>query len=69
MKIVDDGKTPIHFEPSNFPKSEYPEECGANGGQGCSYKPCGPKGEMQCEFCGSPYYRKHEHDDTGWQPK
>lgn len=29
-----------------------PVECGANGSQGCSYKPCGPNGERQCEFCG-----------------
>lgn len=29
-------------------------ECGANGSQGCSIKPCGPKGALQCEFCGAP---------------
>ncbi len=29
-----------------------PKECGANGGQGCSLRPCGPNGEMMCQYCG-----------------
>lgn len=30
-----------------------PDECAASG-QSCSYSPEGPKGEMQCKYCGKP---------------
>lgn len=30
-----------------------PDECAASG-QSCSYAPEGPKGEMQCKYCGKP---------------
>lgn len=30
-----------------------PRECPANGTQGCWYGPHGPKGEEQCQWCGS----------------
>lgn len=28
-------------------------ECGANGSGPCSIKPCGPRGALQCEWCGA----------------
>lgn len=29
------------------------QECGANGSQGCSYRPDGPRGELMCQFFGA----------------
>jgi hypothetical protein len=51
-------------------------ECGANGGRGCSIKPCGPNRELQCAFCGSPPrwdnppHTSHECQHCGhmWRP-
>ncbi|MGG9131226.1 hypothetical protein [Enterobacter hormaechei] len=54
------------FGPSSFPMwpcpnssvktiehPDIPDECAASG-QSCSYAPEGPKGEMQCKYCGKP---------------
>jgi hypothetical protein len=36
----------------------YDPFCTANGSQTCSFKPNGPRGESQCEWCGIPENEK-----------
>lgn len=48
------------------PAQPEPEECGANGSQGCVYGPHGPNGERQCEYCGAtPLAQAGDAGDAG----
>lgn len=50
---AEQGWGPSYKQPWQAKEDAEQQECGAIGSQGCTYRPEGPRGEMQCTYCGA----------------
>ena len=64
--VVSEQDAKESFKGETLSAAPQPQECGANGSEGCSYRQCGPNGESQCQFCGATPPAHGDGEGDAW---